>query len=89
MKKFGIKSCKELDDEKEKFFNYVDHMQEKTEGLIGYTSYKEKRVCRRLLYHVLRKRVKNSNMLFELKQREFYTKPSTLRKRNFKEKKGN
>ena len=27
-----------------------------------------------------KKKVKDSNMLFELKQREFYTKPSTLRR---------
>ena len=33
-----------------------------------------------------KKKVKDSNMLFELKQREFYTKPSTLRRE--KKKKG-
>ena len=84
MKKFGINSPSDLksDEEKKKFFNYVDanYKAKKKQIEVTLISVKVYKGNVERALSKLKKKVKEEKLFLELKQREFYTKPSALKR---------
>ena len=84
LKKFGVSEPDELDDDKKKeFYNYVDanwegdNESDQRFQLISIKVYNnniEKALSK------LKKEVKETKLMLELREREYYTKPSALRR---------
>ena len=83
MKKFGISSPDELDDDKKKeFFNYVDkNYQQKTRKTRGNLIFVKVHNNNVSMPCKFKKKVKESKLMLELREREYYKKPSLLKKR--------